>query len=214
VEGSETSTLIADFVPGSDFTMSSVFKPEKNAIDEIASLPRTMTFPAYYVISKVDWDQTYHQNYTDVPVTGWTLEATTEERGGEGSVSGYVTALLDGDLSTYWHSAWKNGIDGVINPPLPHLITIDMQVQQDIISVELARRPNNKDTKTVVFSISSDKENWRELGALYFPNATAPNALILLLPDNVNGRYIRASVTESNNVPNASISEMMFTSKK
>jgi hypothetical protein len=214
VAGDATSTLIEDFVPGSEFTMTSLFKPEKDAIDNIASLPKTIAFPAYYIISKTDWDQTYHKNYTDVSRTGWTVEATTEERGGEGAVNGYVTALLDGDLATFWHSAWKNGIDGVINPPLPHLITLDMQASQDIISIELARRTNNKDTKTVVFSISNDKVDWKELGVLDFPNAVTPNAMILLLPDNVKGRYIRAAVTGSNNGVNASIAEIMFTSKQ
>ncbi|GHV38186.1 chitobiase [Bacteroidia bacterium] len=213
VEGNATSTLIDDFVPGSEFTMSSLFKPETNAIDNIASLPKTLSFPSYYTISKADWDQTYHKDYTDVSHTGWTLDVTTEEQGGEGAVSGYATALLDGNLSTYWHSAWRTGPGGVINPPLPHLITLDMQVSQDIISVELARRANNKDTKTVAFSISDDKVNWKELGVLNFPNATTPNAMILLLPNNVKGKYIRAAVTGSNNGANASIAEIMFTKK-
>lgn len=206
----ETKTVIPDAVPGTQFTVSSLFKPEKEALDEMESLEKTLTFVSYYTVTKADWDATYHQQYTDVDRAGWTVEANTEEAGGEGPVSGYVTALLDGDLGTFWHSKWSNDA----KPPLPHLITIDMQVPQKIISIELARRKDNKDTKTVVFSISNDKETWTELGLLDFPNNVAPNAQILMLPEAVSGRYIRASVTASNNAPHASIAEIMFTSGK
>lgn len=204
----ETSTLIPDFVPGSEFTLATLFKPELYAIDEIESLPSTMHFPAYYTVSKSDWDKTYHALYTDVDRAGWTIEATTEEQGGEGPVNGYVTAMLDGDLGTFWHSQWGGGA----KPPLPHLITIDMQKEQDIISVELARRNDNLDTKDVVFSISNDKENWTEIGVLNFPNSKAPNAMVLLLPEPVKARYLRTAVMSSNNGVNASLAEIMFTS--
>ena len=213
VEGDAPSTLIEDFALGSEFTMTSLFKPEKDAIDTIPSLPKNVAFPAFFTISKTDWDEKYSKDYTDVSRTGWGLEASTEERGGEGATNGYVAALLDGSLTTFWHSAWSSTHNPVINPPLPHIITIDMLEPQDIISIELARRASNRDTKTVVFSISEDKVSWKELGFLDFPNATTPNAMILLLPENVRGRYIRATVTASNNGVNASISEIMFKSK-
>ncbi len=210
VTENEASTFIEDFVPGTDFIVSSLFKPEKNALDNMESLEKTFSFPSYYTVSKADWEAIYHTRYTDVDRTGWTVEANTEEAGGEGPVNGYVTALLDGDLSTFWHSKWNDNA----KPPLPHLITIDMQEAQKIISIELARRKDNKDTKTVVFSISDDKENWTELGLLDFPNDPVPNAQILLLPETVSGRYIRASVTASNNAPHASIAEILFTTAK
>lgn len=206
----DATTLIPDFVPASTFTLSTLFKPELHAIDEIESVPSTMEFPAYYTVSKSDWDKTYHALYADTDRKGWTIEANTEEQGGEGPVNGYATAIIDGDLSTFWHSKWSDGA----KPPLPHLITIDMKKEQNIISVELARRKDNPDTKDVVFSISNDKVHWTELGVLNFPNDKAPNAMILLLPKAVKGRYLRTAVTSSNNGVNASIGEIMFTSGK
>mgnify|MGYP000148187103 CR=1 FL=1 len=203
----DETTFIEDYVPGSEYVLTSIYKPELEAIDEIPSLPTTRTFPAYYVISKEDWENKYHALYADIDRTGWTVEASTEEAGGEGPVNGYATALLDGDLSTFWHSAWQNA-----TPSLPHVITIDMKMVQDITSIELARRANNKDTKTVSFSISEDGATWTDLGEVSFPNNPAPNAKILLLAESVSGRYIRATVTESNNKPHASIAEIMFTS--
>lgn len=210
VEPTDPSTLIEDFVLGGELTLVTLFKPELHAIDEIESLPSSILFPAYFTLSKSEWDNTYHVQYADVNRTGWLIEATTEEQGGEGPVNGYATAVLDGNLSTFWHSKWSGGAQ----PPLPHVLTIDMGQEQSIISVELARRENNKDTKGVMLSISSNKEQWTELGILNFPNDNNPNAKILLLPQPVRGRYIRASVTGSNNGTNASIAEIMFTSNK
>lgn len=144
---------------------------------------------------------------SDLDRTGWTVEANTEELEGEGAVNGHATALLDGDLSTFWHSQWQGD-----KPTLPHVIIFDMQKENTISSIELARRANNRDTKKVVFSISSDKNNWISLGELSFPNDPNPNAKILLLGKAVKGRYVRLVVTDSNNAPHASIAEVLFTS--
>ena len=97
---------------------------------------------------------------------------------------------------------------------MPHEIIIDMKSQQDILSIELARRQGNGDTKTVIFSIGESEEHWTELGQLNFPSEKATNAQTLLLPEPVRGRYIRALVTGSNNGVNASIAEIMFTTSK
>ena len=152
----ENITVLADAVPGTEFILSSLFKPEENAIDNMESTEKTLNFIPYYTVSKADWDATYHEMYVDVDRAGWTVEASTEELTGEGAVNGHKEALLDGDLSTFWHSEWKDNA----KPPLPHVITFDMLSTQKIISVELARRAGNKDTKSVGFSISADKETW------------------------------------------------------
>lgn len=211
----ESKTVLPDALPGTNFTVSSLFKPEENALDEITSLENTLSFISYYSVTKADWDATYHQNYTDVDRTGWTVEASTEEPVGETSAAqphnGQAVSLLDDDLTTFWHSQWKG--DGA-NPPLPHLITFNMQQSQDIISIELARRAGNKDTKTVTFGISDDNEQWTELGSMEFPDAADPNAMIIVFPKPVNGRYLRTTVTGSNNGVNASIAEIWFTSGK
>lgn len=210
VNEKEEKTFIADFMPGSEYVITSLYKPELNSIDEIPSLPTVYHFPTYYIISKEEWENDYHLKYKDLERTGWTIEANTEEAGGEGPVNGYVNAILDGDLNTFWHSKWSDNA----NPILPHVITIDMKEIKVINSIELARRANNKDTKKVNFNISKNGKDWTELGELTFPNSPNPNSKILLLPKSINGRYIKINVTESNNKPHASIAEILFTTNK
>lgn len=206
----ETTSIIPDAVLNTEFKVTSYFKPSEEAIDEIPSLEKVVSFPTYYTVSKEEWDE-IHNQYIDVDRTGWGVEANTEELTGEGAVNGHKEALIDGDLNTFWHSQWDG--EGK-NPPLPHIIIFDMQQTQNILSIELARRKNNLDLKAVMFSISNDKENWTELGKLDFPNDKVPNAQIILLPKAVSGRYFRTTVTDSNNGVNASIAEIMFTMGK
>ena len=209
MEGATTS-IIPDAVLDTEFKVTSYFKPSEEAIDEIPSLEKVVSFPTYYTVSKEEWDE-IHNQYIDVDRTGWGVEANTEELTGEGAVNGHKEALIDGNLNTFWHSQWDG--EGK-NPPLPHIIIFDMQQTQNILSIELARRQNNLDLKAVMFSISDDKENWTELGKLDFPNDKVPNAQIILLPKAISGRYFRTTVTDSNNGVNASIAEIMFTMGK
>lgn len=207
----ETTSIIPDAVLDTEFKVTSYFKPSEEAIDEIPSLEEVKSFPTYYTVSKEEWDE-IHNQYIDVDRTGWGVEANTEELTGEGAVNGHKEALIDGDLSTFWHSQWDG--EGAY-PPMPHIVTLDMQQAQDILSIELARRKDSPDLKTVTLSISSDKETWTELGTLEFPNNKNPNAQILLLPKAINGRYFRVTATASNNdKPVSSISEIMFTMGK
>ncbi|MCA6027405.1 discoidin domain-containing protein [Bacteroides thetaiotaomicron] len=206
----EMTLILPDAVLNTQFKLVSRYSLPDNAIDDVQTTEKVMNFPAYYTVSKEEWNE-IHNQYIDVDRTGWGVEANTEELTGEGAVNGHKEALIDGDLNTFWHSQWDG--EGK-NPPLPHIITFDMQQTQNILSIELARRKDNLDLKAVMFSISDDKENWTELGKLDFPNDKVPNAQIILLPKAVSGRYFRTTVTDSNNGVNASIAEIMFTMGK
>lgn len=206
----EMTLILPDAVLNTQFKLVSRYSLPDNAIDDVQTTEKVMNFPAYYTVSKEEWNE-IHNQYIDVDRTGWGVEANTEELTGEGAVNGHKEALIDGDLNTFWHSQWDG--EGK-NPPLPHIITFDIQQTQNILSIELARRKDNLDLKAVMFSISDDKENWTELGKLDFPNDKVPNAQIILLPKAVSGRYFRTTVTDSNNGVNASIAEIMFTMGK
>lgn len=211
VDEGQTSTVISDAVLKTSFKLVSRFKPTDDSFDDIPTLEKVMDFPAYYTISKEDWE-VVHEQYTDADRTDWSISASTEEKVGENNGKyGIATCMLDGDLASFWHSQWDG--EGAY-PPLPHEIIIDMKSQQDILSIELARRLNNGDIKTVIFSIGNKEDSWTELGQLNFSSNKAINAQTLLLPEPVRGRYIRVLITGSNNGVNASIAEILFTTNK
>lgn len=60
-----------------------------------------MDFPAYYTISKEDWDAV-HEQYVDADRTDWGISASTEEKVGENDGKyGIATCILDGDLASF-----------------------------------------------------------------------------------------------------------------
>ena len=123
VDEGQTSTVIPDAVLKTSFKLISTFKPADDAFDDIPTLEKIMDFPAYYTISKEDWDAV-HEQYVDADRTDWGISASTEEKVGENAGKyGIATCILDGDLASFWHSQWKG--EGA-NPPLPHEIIIDM----------------------------------------------------------------------------------------
>jgi VCBS repeat-containing protein len=66
------------------------------------------------------------------------VTASSEEKGGEGPVSGYITAAFDGDIATYWHSEWSNYED----PTFPYLIDIDLGGEYDVNKLDYLPRIN------------------------------------------------------------------------
>lgn len=211
LEGEQTQMILKDFVPGGSFVYNSLFNPEIEGIDTIPSKDSEDKFISFYELSKEDWENQYHDQYTDIDRSAWTVTASTEELSGEGKVNGRAATILDGDLNTYWHSQWK----GSPIPALPHTLDIDMKEVQTISSIELVRRKGNKDTKEVVFSISMDGQKWDEIGSLSYPaTGGKPDSKIILLPKPIQGRYMKLTVVASNSNPQASIAEVMFTQSR
>ena len=92
--------------------------------------------------------------------TKWTIAGvSSEESQGEGAGNGVGKCVLDGDPATFWHSQWYGGTG-----QLPHFITIDLQNELLVTSVDLQRRPNNRDTKAGKFYISSDNTTFTQIG--------------------------------------------------
>lgn len=200
-------TVLKDYVVGGTFSYNSLYVPEPDAIDTIASNESAGYFPIYYTYSKEEWEKIHAQN-ADVDKTNWTATANSEELTGEGAVNGRAAAILDGSLSTFWHSKWDNGKD-----PLPFNINIDMQKEQVLNSIELARRTDNTNTKTVIIKISNDNQNWTEIGSMVFPNSAAPNSKVLFYPKTVRGRYLMLNMPDSNSDV-CSLSEVFFTTTR
>ena len=60
------------------------------------------------------------ENFANMSAT-----ANTEEAGGEGAVSGYISAIVDGDSSTFWHTNWS-GEGFTVSESNPAIITVDL----------------------------------------------------------------------------------------
>lgn len=178
----ENEILITDAVPGSEFTYVTFYKPEEDAIDTFTSKPKTGHFP-----------------YDTLDRVGWEAIACSDEKVEDG---GGKASVLDGDLNTYWHSQWGPEM------PLPHWILIDMKKTYEIGGVEIVRRLNNTDTKTLKFEISEDGVTFIGVGDMDFGDSSnSAESKIITFPA-VNGRYLKCWVTGSNSEPHASIAEI------
>lgn len=60
--------------------------------------------------------------------TGWTAEADSEEKFGEGAGNGLAECLIDNNNGTIWHSQYKDSADHKLPTPpnYPHFVTISM----------------------------------------------------------------------------------------
>ena len=75
---------------------------------------------------------------TQLDRSGWSISANTQEPTGEGVGNGVATCLLDGDLSTFWHSQWSGG-----SQPLPHEIVVDMNRTVTLTNIGLIQRQHD-----------------------------------------------------------------------
>lgn len=125
----------------------------------------------------------------------WSIvDFSSEEAGGEGPVNGYANAAIDGDLGTFWHSAWSSG-----SPVYPHHFTVDLGAEQNIAAFEIFRRSGRTGASEAhEFWVSSDNVNFTKVASLdavldtdngYMANATTVTT----------GRYVKYVATTGPN---------------
>lgn len=85
------------------------------AFDDIPTLEKIMDFPAYYTISKEDWDAVTNNMLMQTERIGESRLRQKKRIGENDGKYGIATCILDGDLASFWHSQWKG--EGA-NPPL------------------------------------------------------------------------------------------------
>ncbi|MCQ0112891.1 F5/8 type C domain-containing protein [Zhouia amylolytica] len=122
------------------------------------------------------------------------VDFSSQEAGGEGPVNGYATAAIDGDVNTFWHSAWSTG-----SPSYPHWITADMKEVKVVSRVVLFTR-NNDSRGMTKFTIegSLDNTTWEMIGEFDFDN-TDFSGQSYRLSSNPEMRYIRMTAIEGPN---------------
>ncbi|MDR0977204.1 MAG: DUF1735 domain-containing protein [Prevotellaceae bacterium] len=133
---------------------------------------------------------------------GWSAEANTEEPSGEGAGNGVAGCILDGNLSTYWHSQWNGG-----NHSLPHEIIVDAKQEYTFTQFAMSQRQNTSytDTGGGEFLVSSDKVSWVKAGD-FSMQKILDQQIFSVIP--TKGRYFMIRITRSNRDLNCSLSEV------
>lgn len=132
---------------------------------------------------------------------GWIVEANTEELTGElGNNSGPVNRILDGDLTTYWHSQWQNG-----SHDLPHELIIDAKKEHTFAQLAMMHRSGYTDVGSGTFHISSDKNSWTKVGNFTMKKEQGTQ-MFGITP--TKGRYIKIVINQSNRDTNSALAEV------
>ena len=124
--------------------------------------------------------------------TVWSAETSSIETQ-EGAANGKPQSLIDGDITTFWHSTWSDG-----EPPYPHWFIVDMSKVEVLGRFGMIRRHNNTTGgfKTFNIEVSLDKVNWVMVGKdLTFNSADNPAAWQDYSVTPVKARYIRITMT-------------------
>lgn len=92
------------------------------------------------------------------PKAGWVATASSEQLSGE--TTGLASAVIDGNINTYWHSPYNNPA----NIPFPHWLEIDFKSDVYVTKIGLTRRQNNVNGfKTFDIEGSKDGTTWVKL---------------------------------------------------
>lgn len=175
--------------PGSTFEYRSLYIPEDVAIDTFATTWKEYEtpFPTEYKYDCSSWKV--------LSVS----DASTSEGGG-------MTALIDGDLKTYWQSAYEGG-----DAPLPHWAVIDMQTSKMISKIELYRKAGNKDTKSIELYVSDHSDanaaDWIQIGTVVFEDSDSSSFTISGAIET-KGRYLKLLLPDSNREPYTNVAEV------
>lgn len=140
----------------------------------------------------------YGQVAAKIDRTNWNIIDMSSEEPAEANwgppIQGLVAAAIDGDLGTFWHSAWD-----LSQPPYPHHFTIDMGEAVKLLAVECFRRQGNGNGQTE-FKIytSNDGENFDDQGTFTFNSKINAGQLypLAFLPE---ARYFKYVATKGPN---------------
>lgn len=132
----------------------------------------------------------------------WSIKANSEEATGEGAGNGVAKCLLDGNLSTFWHSRWNGG-----SVNLPHELTIDAKEEVTFTHFGLVERQHDtyKDVAAGHFLVSSDNVTWTQVGSFKMKQIL-DTQIFPVTP--TKGRYFKVVITESYRGENSSLSEL------
>ncbi len=190
MSSAENEVLCPDAKAGTAFEYRSLFVPEEGAIDTFAVEWTTYetAFPAIYEYDK----------------SGWSIVSYSDQEESDG---GGVTALIDGDLSNWWHSQYNNG-----GSSLPHWVIIDLTSSKKICRIDTWRRSGSTDAKTVQYFVSNDPDpdaaSWAKIAEGAFSSGDLLTIDITDPETTGAGRYLKLVLPDSNRSYHTSIAEL------
>lgn len=135
--------------------------------------------------------------------SAWTvLDASSEEpREGDWGHSGLKEACIDDDLNTFWGTDWATS-----HPQPPHWIIVDLGGITHIQGVAVQAREEGYDgPKTMYLEVSNNSSDWTMAGE--FKDIPAAGQFRSFLPEAIEGRYVRLTITSVNGGPHVTVSE-------
>ncbi|GAP72958.1 hypothetical protein SAMD00024442_50_18 [Candidatus Symbiothrix dinenymphae] len=195
------NSILPNIQLGVKMTYRSSFLPEPTAADTFyTDLQEYATpFPSIVMLDK----------------SKMTVVAYSDERVDDG---GGVQMILNDDPTTFWHSRWSP------DAPLPHWAIIDMRKSRSNISkIEVYRRLNSYDAKTVEFCVGDDPTktaaaeltsvtDWRPIGSVVYEFSGLPEYNMKVLDiapiTDTSGRYLLLYLPDSNRAPFTSLSRI------
>ncbi|MFE3450782.1 discoidin domain-containing protein [Nonomuraea sp. NPDC059194] len=140
-----------------------------------------------------------------LPRTGWTVKyVSSEELTGENDPG---TNVLDGNMSTFWHTRWTGAAP---TPTYPHEIQLDMQAARSVSGFTYLPRQDGSTNGWIggyEFYVSADGMNW---GSALATGTFATDATLKTIRfPAVAGRYVRfRALSEVNGNPWASCADL------
>ena len=140
----------------------------------------------------------------------WSISSNSEALTGEPAPSGPATAVLDGNVNTYWHSNWPGG------SVQPFTLTIDIGKAVNVNGFKFTQRQTlTRNIKNLKVEISTNGTTWTVVSGSPFVLQSITAQQTFSLPATVNCRYFRLTVAAKTDVydgtTNAALAEVDIT---
>lgn len=157
---------ISDYKAESSYSYRTLYVPDTLCVDTFYTAIEKDVMPMIR-IDKKDWE-----------ITGFDSQ---EERGEQDGKYGWAYQIIDGDITTYWHSRHKEDIGP--RPPFPHWISFDMKIAQEVTNFSLTPRQDGGDPfKDFEVQGSMDGETWTSCGEFTLEKSRSTQNFTFLQP--------------------------------
>lgn len=196
----QTSFQILTSTDGTSFTDQGTFEYDPKISSQMYILPNlpvaryvkyvALTGPDFFAfLAELDLYGQYVPD-TKLDRSAWEITDFSSQEPAESQwgppIQGLAAAVIDGDLGTFWHSAWD-----LTQPPYPHHFVVDMKETVKVGSIECFRRQGNNDGQTKFQILTSvDGVKFVDQGSFSFNSKTnaGQKYILKMLPE---ARYIK-----------------------